>query len=455
VSETLERARRAWRRLTLAPLPQEGTLTLVDSVEAAVAGVDLVQESAPEREELKRALLAQAAASAPRDAIIATSTSGLLPTRLADGMQGPERFVVGHPFNPVYLLPLVEVCAARETAPQTVERVAAMYRAVAMRPLIVRHEVDGFIADRLLEALWREALWLVADDIATVEEVDDAIRYGAGLRWAAMGTFLTYRLAGGDAGMRHFMAQFGPALQLPWTHLTDVPELSDELLDKIVAQSDGQAEGRSIADLKRIRDDCLVAVLRGLRGAGFAAGEVLALTERELYERAGSCTARPPMPDGRLRLYETLVEPGWIDYNGHMTEHRYLEVMADSTDAFLRAIGILGPYIDSGRSYYTVETHIRHLGEAHAGARISVATRLLGHDEKRLHLWHELRRDADDELIATGEHMLLHVDRDAGKSTAAAPEILAALEDIAAAQRDLAAPAGAGNRVRGPRLEAV
>ena len=104
-------------------------------------------------------------------------------------------------------------------------RAAAIYRSIAMHPLIVRHEIDGFIADRLLEALWREALWLVADDVATVEEIDDAIRYGAGLRWAAMGTFLTYRLAGGDAGMRHFMAQFGPALQLPWTHLTDVPEL--------------------------------------------------------------------------------------------------------------------------------------------------------------------------------------------------------------------------------------
>ena len=455
VSGTVERARRAWRRLTLAPLPPEGTLTLVDSVEEAVAGVDLVQESAPEREDLKRALLAQAGSAAPAGAIIATSTSGLLPTRLADGMDGPERFVVGHPFNPVYLLPLVEVCAARETAPDTVQRVTAMYRAVAMRPLIVRHEVDGFIADRLLEALWREALWLVADDVATVEEVDDAIRYGACLRWAAMGTFLTYRLAGGDAGMRHFMAQFGPALQLPWTHLTDVPELSDELLDKLVAQSDDQAGGRPIAELERIRDDCLVAVLRGLRGTGFAAGEVLALTERELYERAGSRIGRPPLPDGRLRLHETLVEPGWIDYNGHMTEHRYLEVMADSTDAFLRAIGILGPYIDSGHSYFTVETHIRHLGEARAGDRIVVATQLLGHDEKRLHLFHELRRDEDDALIATGEHMLLHVDRSAGKTAPTAPEILAALTDISAAQRELPWPEGAGNQVRGPRVGAA
>ena len=156
---------------------------------------------------------------------------------------------------------------------------------------------------------------------------------------------------------------------------------------------------------------------------------------------------RPPLPDGRLRLHEALVEPAWIDYNGHMTESRYLEVMADSTDAFLRAIGIVGPYIDGGRSYYTVETHIRHLGEAHGGERVYVATRLLGHDAKRLHLWHELHRDGDDELIATGEHMLLHVDRAAGKTTPAAPEILAALQEIAATQSELLPPEGAGSSV--------
>ncbi len=455
VRDTVERGRRAWRRLTLAPMPAEGTLTIVDSVEEAVAGVDLVQESAPEREELKVALLAHASAAAPARAIIATSTSGLLPTRLAAEIDGPERFVVGHPFNPVYLLPLVEVCAAERTAAETVTRAAAIYESVAMRPLIVRHEVDGFIADRLLEALWREALWLVADDLATAEEIDDAIRYGPGLRWAAMGTFLTYRLAGGEAGMRHFMAQFGPALQLPWTHLTDVPELTDELLNAIVTQSDAQADGRSIAELRRIRDDCLVATLRGLKGAGYGAGEVMALTERELFERAGPARAQSPLPDGRLRLHEVLVEPSWIDYNGHMTEYRYLEVMADTTDAFLREVGIVGPYIDAGRSYYTVETHIRHLGEAHGGERLYVATRLLGHDAKRLHLWHELRRDTDDELIATGEHLLLHVDRAAGKTTPAGPEIIAALEQIAAAQRDLPAPEGAGNSVRGPRLQAA
>ena len=455
VGTTLERARRAWRRLTLAPLPAEGSLTLVDTVEAAVTGVELVQESAPEREALKISLLAQAAEAALPDAIIATSTSGLLPSRLAAGMRGPERFVVGHPFNPVYLLPLVEIVAADRTAPETVARAADLYRSVAMRPLIVRREVDGFIADRLLEALWREALWLVADDVATVEEVDDAIRFGAGLRWSAMGTFLTYRLAGGDAGMRHFMAQFGPALELPWTHLMDVPKLDDELLDKIVAQSDAQAGGRSIAELERIRDDCLVAVLRGLTGEGFAAGEVVARTERELYERAGERSDGGVLADGRLRLHEVLVAPEWIDYNGHMTESRYLEVLADSTDAFLRRIGIVGAYIDAGRSYYTVETHIRHLGEAHAGDRLSVATRVLGHDEKRLHLFHELRRAPDDVPIATGEHMLLHVDRAAGKTTAAAAEILATLAEIAEAQAELAWPESAGSSIRGPRVRAA
>jgi carnitine 3-dehydrogenase / betainyl-CoA thioesterase len=454
-ARSVERARRAWRRLTPAPLPAEGTLTLVDTVEEAVAGADLVQESAPEREPLKISLLAQASRSAAPDAIIATSTSGLLPTRLAADMDGPERFLVGHPFNPVYLLPLVELVGGERTAPETIERAAAVYRSVAMRPLVVRREVDGFIADRLLEALWREALWLVADDVATVAEVDDAIRFGAGLRWSAMGTFLTYRLAGGDAGMRHFMAQFGPALELPWTHLMDVPELDQALLDKIVEQSDAQAGGRSIAELERVRDDCLVAVLRGLAGAGFGAGEVVARTERELYERAGAAGPATALPDGRLRLHELLVAPAWIDYNGHMTESRYLEVLADSTDAFLREIGILGPYIDSGRSYYTVETHIRHLGEVHAGDRLYVVTRLLGHDAKRLHLFHEIMRAEDDGLVATGEHMLLHVDREAGRTTASAPEILAALVQIADSQSELPPPEGAGSSIRGPRVGAA
>ena len=177
-----------------------------------------------------------------------------------------------------------------------------------MRPLVVRHEIDGFIADRLLEALWREALWLVADDVATVEEVDDAIRFGAGLRWAAMGTFLTYRLAGGEAGMRHFMAQFGPALQLPWTRLTDVPAGR-----RAARQAGGpvrRAGGRALD--RRAR-----AVARRLPGGGARRAARPGLRRR----RDGGADRAPVAGDrprtGRsgpaqspLRLHTALVTPG-------------------------------------------------------------------------------------------------------------------------------------------------
>jgi carnitine 3-dehydrogenase len=286
VDEMMTNARRAWGTLTEAPMPAEGKVRVVRSVAEAVDGVQFVQESAPEREDLKRALLAEASRSAAADVVFGTSTSGLLPTLLQQDMTHPERLVVGHPFNPVYLLPLVEVVPGSLTSDSAVERAAAVYRHIGMRPLTIRKEIDGFVADRLLEALWREALGLVADGVATVEDVDDAIRFGAGLRWAAMGTMLTYRIAGGEGGMRHFMEQFGPALQWPWSRLTDVPELTDELLDRIEQQSDAQARGASVRELERLRDDCLVAIMSGLRTTDYAAGAVLASYERDLQARA-------------------------------------------------------------------------------------------------------------------------------------------------------------------------
>jgi len=448
----LARARRAWSRLTPVPPPPEGALTLAGSIAEAVAGVELVQESAPERERLKVELLAEASEAAPADAIIASSTSGLRPTAIGAAMSRPERFLVAHPFNPVYLLPLVELCGGEATAPETIARAASMFGALGMHPLLVRQEIDGFIADRLLEAVWREALWLVHDGVATAAEIDDALRYGPGLRWSTMGTFLIYRLAGGDAGMRHFMAQFGPALQLPWTKLTDVPELDDDLLDTLVAQSDEQADGRSIEELARIRDDCLVAVLSGLRGQSWGAGVDVAATERRwLRAQAGpdSIELDALVPGAPLALHETVVAPEWIDYNGHMTEHRYLEVLADTTDRFLPLIGAGADYVVSGNSYYTVETHIRHLGEAHAGDRLLVTTRLLGHDAKRLRLFHEIRRADDGTPVATGEHMLLHVDTAAGRTVPAGADVLAALERIAGAQAGLVEPDGAGRAIGG------
>jgi carnitine 3-dehydrogenase len=291
LGEVLDGARAAWAALTSAPLPAEGGCEVVGSVADAVTGAAFVQESAPENPDLKRALLAEADAAAAPEAVIASSTSGLLPSELQADMAHPGRMLVGHPFNPVYLLPLVEVCPGAQTDAAAVTRAVAVYTAVGMHPLVLRKEVGGFVADRLLEALWREALWLVRDGVATVSEIDDAIRYGAGLRWASMGTMLTYRIAGGEGGMRHFLAQFGPALQWPWTHLTDVPQLTDELLDRIVEQSDAQADGASVRELERLRDRCLVAVLQGLRSVPYGAGAALADFEEQLVARRAATSA--------------------------------------------------------------------------------------------------------------------------------------------------------------------
>jgi carnitine 3-dehydrogenase len=445
VGEMVENARRAYRRLTLAPLPPEGALTRAATPEEAVAGADFVQESAPEREELKRSLLTAACRAAGPATVVATSTSGLLPSRLQAGVEHPERVCVGHPFNPVYLLPLVEVCGGERTAPATLTRAAEVYRSVGMHPLVLRREVDAFVADRLLEALWREALWLVADDVATAAEVDDAIRYGAGLRWAVMGPFLTYRIAGGEKGMRHFLAQFGPTLQLPWSRLTHVPDLSEALLETLVAQSDAQAGGRSVRELERLRDDCLVSVLQGLRAHGEGAGAALAAYERELLGAGAAPNVEITAP---LRLHRAEIPPEWVDYNGHVHESRYLQLCADATDALLPFIGVDALYLAAGGSYFTVETHLSHLGQAYAGDRVHVDTQLLGHDAKRLHLFHTAVRTDDGALLATAEQMLLHVDTAAGRAAPAAPEVLARLAAIADAHASLPLPDRAGRAIR-------
>jgi carnitine 3-dehydrogenase len=444
VGEVLDNARLAYRRLTLAPLLPEGSLVFAESVEAAVTGAELVQESAPEQLELKRRLIADAERFAPAEAIVCSSTSGLRPTELQAGLRRPERFLVGHPFNPVYLLPLVELCAGEDTAPEAVARAETVYRSLGMHPLVVRTEIDGFLADRLLEALWREALWLVHDDVATVSELDDAIRYGPGLRWAFMGTFLTYRIAGGSAGMRHFMSQFGPALQWPWTKLTDVPELTDDFLDKLVVQSDAQAEGRSTRELERLRDDALVGLLQTLRSADTGAGATLARWERGLLAPApGVHTAGEP-----LELHQAQVPADWTDYNGHVNESRYLELFAAATDALLAAAGIDAGYLTAGGSYFTVETHLSHLRQLEAGDHVHVTTQVLGSDEKRLHVFHVLLRDGEQEPLATAEQMLLHVDTKTGRAAPAGAAVQDRLAAFRAAHVPLSAPERAGRAIR-------
>lgn len=262
-----KRVANAWPALEeqgLAAGAAQDRLTFVNSLEACVRDADFIQESAPERLDLKLDLHAKISAAAKPDALIASSTSGLLPSEFYESSTHPQRCVVGHPFNPVYLLPLVEVVGGKHTSADAIEAAKTVYTALGMRPLHVRKEVPGFIADRLLEALWREALHLVNDGVATTGEIDDAIRFGAGLRWSFMGTFLTYTLAGGDAGMRHFMQQFGPALKLPWTYLP-APELTDRLIDDVVDGTSAQLGERSIAALERYRDDTLLAVLDAVK----------------------------------------------------------------------------------------------------------------------------------------------------------------------------------------------
>jgi carnitine 3-dehydrogenase / betainyl-CoA thioesterase len=448
IAAVVANARRAWSRLTLAPLPEPGRLEIVASVEEAVAGVAFVQENAPEREQLKRELLARADRAAEPDAIFLSSTSGLRPSLLQADMQRPGRLAVGHPFNPVYLLPLVEVCGGERTDPATLERAAAVYRAIGMEPLVLRTEIDGFVADRLMEAMWREALWLVADDVATVSEIDDAIRLGAGLRWAIMGSFLTYRAAGGDAGMRHFLEQFGPALKWPWTKLTDVPELTGELLEKLVAQSDAQAEGRSVRELERLRDDCLVAILAGLRGQGYGAGAVLERYERDLHAAAGEAETAVD-PSRPLELHAATIPPEWVDYNGHTHESRYLQVFGDTTDALLRLIGIDADYLAQTGSYFTVESHLSHLRETSAGDRLTATTQVLGADDKRLHVFHTLRRGEGEE-VASAEQMLLHVSAATGRAAPAGDAVLAKVREIAAAHAALPRPERAGRSIAMP-----
>ena len=447
---TLDNAMRSRERLTLAPLKELGDLRFVSTLAEAVRDADLIQENAPEREELKRELLREIDAHAPPASLIASSTSGLLPSRLQDRMKHPGRFLVGHPFNPVYLLPLVELCGGAATNPAAIDAASNFYASLGMHPLRLRKEIDGFVADRLLEALWREALWLVNDDVATVEEVDDAIRYGAGLRWAFMGTFLTYRLAGGEAGMRHFLAQFGPALKLPWTKLMDVPELTQEFIDKLADQSDRRAGGVSLAELERKRDDCLIAVMQALRAQDFAAGKTLAAYEEGLFAKAhrGERVSSSLDPSQPLRLHQGAVRPEWIDYNNHLTESRYLQVFGDASDALTSHLGIDATYRAANGSFYTAETHLRHLREIACLEPFFVTTQILGADAKRIHLFHRMHHGRSEELLATAEQMLLHVGAQNGRVTPASPDVAQRLAVLRDAQAVLPVPVEAGRGIQ-------
>jgi carnitine 3-dehydrogenase len=440
VGEVLANARAALPALSDGPMSAEGRLSFAGTITEAVEGADYIQESVSERLDLKHRVFAQIQQIAP-DTPIGSSTSGFKPSELQQNAANPATIFVAHPFNPVYLLPLAEVVPSPASDPALIEAAKETLREIGMFPLHVRKEIDAHIADRFLEAVWREALWLVKDGIATTEEIDEAIRMGFGLRWGQMGLFETYRVAGGEAGMKHFMAQFGPCLQWPWTKLTDVPEFNDELVDLIAGQSDAQSGHHTIRELERIRDQNLIGFLRVLKERNWGAGKVL--LDHDARRRAAS---PPPVAgDGPMETARMTVLPGWIDYNGHMTESRYLFAASETSDAFLRHIGADIAYVGTGFSYYTAETHIMHLGEARLGDALTGTVQVLAADEKRMHLF--IRINHGDSPVATLEQMLLHVDMSRGKTCAAPPAILDRLLPIAAAHASLPRPDAAGRHV--------
>jgi carnitine 3-dehydrogenase len=423
IDAVLVNARHALPMLYDVALPAEGTLTFCDTVQEAVATADWIQESVPERLDIKHRVLADIQQHCRRDAIIGSSTSGFKPSELQEKSDHPEQIMVTHPFNPVYLLPLIEVVPSPKTGKDHLDRAKSILSSVGLYPLHVRKEIDAHIADRFLEAVWREGLWLIKDGIATTEEIDNAIRYGFGLRWAQMGLFETYRIAGGEAGMAHFIAQFGPCLEWPWTKLMDVPELTDELVKQIADQSDAQSGHKSIRELERLRDNNLIAMMRALKQQGSAAGALINAHEAEMKS--------VPSKDKHMKTIDRIVPVDWTDYNGHMNESRYGQVFSDAADAFMLAIGADAGYIASGHSFFTVETTIKYLLETHAGDAITVNTRVLLADGKKVKLAHDMVRTADGEHLASCEQFLLHVSLDTRKSCPPVGAVAQALQDLA------------------------
>ena len=409
VNKVIDNAERAYKKLLTSNLPKKGKLLFSGSISEVAKSCELIIEAVPERLSIKQSAYEEIESSADKNLVIASSTSGILPSDLQAKMKHPERLLVAHPFNPVYLLPLVEIVGGSKTSKNVIEETSKKFTNIGMFPLHIKKEIPAFIADRLLESVWREALWLVNDDIATTEEIDDAIRYGFGLRWAQMGLFETYRLAGGEAGMRHFISQFGPCLEWPWTHLMDVPEFTDELIEKVSSQSDQQSGQFSIDELMEKRDDNLVDFLKVLKDNQWGAGNSLKEFDASLSGSINKLEFSELNLSNPILTYITKVPKEWADYNGHMTEARYLECFSEATTEMMSIIGADEEYILNIGSYFTVETHIRHLDEVQIGESIKAKTQVIFGENKKLHLFHWLNHE-DGRLLATAEHMLIHVD---------------------------------------------
>jgi carnitine 3-dehydrogenase len=250
----------ALERLGLRDGAARSRLRFAGGLAEALADAEFVQESAPEVLDAKIALLAEIDAATKPDVVVGSSTSGFMMSEMAVGTTRPERFVVGHPFNPPYLIPIVEIVGGKDTDPDVVAWAEKFYSHAGKACLTMDREVPGFVGNRLQEALWREALHMIDSGQATVQQIDESIIYGPGLRWALMGPMLTFHLAGGQGGMAHMLDHFGPALLEPWTRLT-APELTPRLRDLVVSEVNDSYGDATVTEWERRRDDFLVDLL--------------------------------------------------------------------------------------------------------------------------------------------------------------------------------------------------
>jgi carnitine 3-dehydrogenase len=263
--EMVRRIDRVWPflvRLGLRPGASRDRLAFVSTLAEAVRGVDFVQESGPERVDLKTSLFAELDALVPPEVILASSSSGLMMSSIQSRCRHPERCVIGHPFNPPYLVPLVEVVGGARTSPENLDRAMAFYTRVGKQPILLRKEARGHVANRLQAALWREAIHLVATGVASVADVDAAVRLGPGLRWSFMGPHLTFHLAGGNGGMKHFLEHLAGPVGTWWDDLGK-PNLDEEVRASLIEGVREEAAGRTIAELEAMRDEKLVQLLAG------------------------------------------------------------------------------------------------------------------------------------------------------------------------------------------------
>ena len=227
------------------------------SLKESLKDADFIQECAPENYKLKTKLMEIIGKYSKPNIIISSSSSGLLPSKIYSKCKNPSRTVIAHPFNPVYMLPGVEIVPGKKTDRKFLKKANKFYKSVSMNPIMIKKELPGYLSDRLQEALWREALHIVNEGYASTKDLDRSIEDGPGLRWSLMGTFLTFHLAGGKAGMKHMLEQFGPALKLPWTKLK-APKLTKKLSNTIISGTRMQARGKSVAEISKVRDEYLL-----------------------------------------------------------------------------------------------------------------------------------------------------------------------------------------------------